>query len=143
MADLKKKLNEAETEFKNVPKVEEMEDLFLMKMPTELRRIKEEYESMENALADALKDYTKATELFGENPTVMQPEQLFGTVASFIDLWEVFGNFSISVYFVCRKLIRNLKLLQKKQRKLVRRLKTKKERERLTKKRKRRPKAPR
>jgi hypothetical protein len=33
MADLKKKLNEAETEFKNIQKVEEMEDLFLMKMP--------------------------------------------------------------------------------------------------------------
>jgi hypothetical protein len=91
---------------------------------------------MENALADALKDYTKATELFGENPTVMQPEQLFGTVASFIDLWEVKFLYKITIHY-CRKLIRNLKLWPKRQRKLARRQKMKSVRERPTKRKRR------
>lgn len=88
LSNLKKKLVEAENDLKTISKLEGI-DIFSTIVPKRVKRCRAEFEDFEKLFEETSKEYRKTAELFGENPTVMQPEQFFDTLSQFIFMFQV------------------------------------------------------
>jgi len=86
VSELKRGLKEAEDSLKAVPKMERVEDVFHRIIPKCIKRSSVQIEQMEELLNEAIKEFQKTADLYGENGKIVDPEQFFRTISQFMDL---------------------------------------------------------
>jgi len=87
ISDLRKKLAEAELALQNIPKMEGGTDLFHKIVPRGIKKCKEEFLELEKSFEDAVKEYHKTAEVYGES-VQLQPEQFFEYISQFMDIFN-------------------------------------------------------
>jgi len=85
---LRKGLAEAENDLKLIPKMEGVDDVFHKVVPRGIKKCRAQFENLESDFTEAVNEYEKTAELYGESPKVMAPEQFFENISTFIHLME-------------------------------------------------------
>jgi len=72
----------------SIPKLGSSGDTFHIIMPRAIKRCKLEFSDLERLYDEAVKEYTKTAELYGEAANIMSPDQFFDYVQQFIQLLQ-------------------------------------------------------
>mmetsp|Transcript_26457 Transcript_26457/g.37250 ORF Transcript_26457/g.37250 Transcript_26457/m.37250 type:complete len:1253 (+) Transcript_26457:69-3827(+) len=87
LAELKKNLKQVEADIKQIPKMEGVDDVFHKLMPKSIRKCAIEFDSLEDLMNEAQKDFESTAEAFGEAKQI-PPEQFFESLSQFVQLFD-------------------------------------------------------